>query len=165
MSNTESNNSKLELEVQNYTIDNSDKIYNDLQEKYVELDRENTILAEENRLLKDIIIKNNKKKFEKSLVNEKFLKSKNESKKSSLSFYIQIILGIFIIILSLGFHILYLAITSCLIYSDGKSNCWIVSWLGMDLHASFYIDVVLYSLIAIQVIIIILIIREKIQKK
>ncbi|MFW9988022.1 MAG: hypothetical protein ACFFC3_05145 [Candidatus Odinarchaeota archaeon] len=164
MSNIDLSKDKLELEFKDYIKYNSDNIDNVLQQKYNELCTENNKLIEENQSLKDIIVKKNKQKFANSIVNNDLLKSIIENPKSSINFYIQIILGIFIIILSLGFHILYLAVTSCLMYKDEGSSCWAVSWLGIDLHASFYIDIVLYSLICIQVILIILIIQDKFKK-
>ena len=49
-------------------------------------------------------------------------------------------------------------------YNNGDPSSWIVSWLGIDLHASFYLDIMLYSLISIQVILIVLIIRNTLVK-
>jgi len=165
MSNIGLNKDKLELEVKDYSIDKLNKGYSDLQEEYDILNKENYKLVQENRLLKDLIVENIKEKFANSLIGGDLLKPVIKYPKVGISFYTQVILGISVIILSLGFHILYLAVTSCLMYTDGSPGCWIVSWLGIDLHASFYLYIMLYSLIAIQVILIMLIIRDKFLKK
>jgi hypothetical protein len=118
------------------------------------------LLKRENENLKDLIIDHVKKESRKSphqpsLTN---IPVKNQPNKKGL--YFQIILAISVIILSLGFHILYLSVTDCLLFSGGDSGCWIKNWLGMDIHASFYLDLFLYSLIAIEVLLILLIIRN-----
>ncbi len=79
-----------------------------------------------------------------------------------LSFYVKIILAITVIMLSLAFHIVYLSVASCLFYTNGSSKCWIKSWLGMPVYASFFIDLTLYLLICFQLVLIILILRSKI---
>ncbi|NVM36470.1 MAG: hypothetical protein HWN81_12800 [Candidatus Lokiarchaeota archaeon] len=164
MSKTRLIKDKLELEVNIDSKEKLNKVYSDLYIEYNELKTENYKLKQENSILKNIVIENSKEKFENSLVKEDLLNNVVKSPKIGKSFYFQIILGISVIVLILGFHILYLAVTSCLMYNDGNSGCWIVSWLGIDLHASFYLDVILYSLIAFQVLLIVLIIRDKIQK-
>jgi len=66
-----------------------------------------------------------------------------------------------VIVLVLGFHTIYVAITACLTNSGGSSECWIVSWLGMDVHASLSIDLLLYLIILIEVISMLLLVRNK----
>lgn len=165
MSNTGLNKDRLELDVKDENTDRFNKGYSDLQEEHEKLKKQNYELVQENSILKDLVVENTKEKFVNSLIRTNLLNPVNKYPKIGKSFYAQVILGISVIILSLGFHILYLAVTSCLMYTDGNPGCWIVSWLGIDLHASFYLDVMLYSLIGIQVILIILIIRDKILKK
>lgn len=165
MSKTVVNKDKLELEVSIESKDKLNKGYSDIYIKYNELKTENYILKQENSILKDIVIENTREKHENSLISEDLLAPVIKFPKIGTSFYFQIILGISVIVLILGFHILYLAVTSCLMYNNGNFGCWIVSWLGIDLHASFYLDVMLYSLIGIQVLLIILIIQDKFLKK
>lgn len=81
--------------------------------------------------------------------------------KTDFTFYLKIILAISVIILALAFHIVYLSVASCLFYTNGSSGCWIKSWLGMTVNASFFIDLTLYLLIGLQVLLIILIIKHK----
>lgn len=165
MSNARLNKDRLELEV---NIDSKAKLnhdHSDLYIKYNEIKIENYKLKQENSILKDIVTENTKEKFENSLIGEDLSNPVIKFPKIGTSFYFQIILGISVIVLILGFHILYLAVTSCLMYTDGNPGCWIVSWLGIDLHASFYLDVMLYSLIGIQVLLIVLIIQDKVLKK
>ncbi len=164
MSDTRLNKDNLELETKNNSVNKVDKNYSDLQKKIHKLKNDNQILIKENGILKNLIIENTKPKFKGSLIEGDLLKPVVKYPKIGKSFYIQIFLGIFVIILSLGFHILYLSVTSCLTYSDGNTNCWIVNWLGIDIHASFYLDVFLYSLIAIQITLIFLIIRTKLNR-
>lgn len=76
-------------------------------------------------------------------------------------FWVQLVIRVLVIMLVLGFHTLYVAITICLMNSGGSSRCWIVSWLGVNIHASFYIDVVLYSIIMVEVISMLILIRNK----
>ena len=146
----------LEFEEQ---ADRNDKNYMYLVEKFNQLKEENQNLSDESKILKDLIIENAKKNYQISLIEAGNL---NNSHKNS--FYIQIILGIIVIVLSLGFHVLYLAITDCLLYNGGDPGCWIKNWLGIDIHASFYLDVMLYSLILLQSLLIILIIRTQLAK-
>jgi len=164
MNNTGLNKDRSELEVNCGRLEQLDIGYIDLQKKYNELKTENYKLKQDNSILKDIIVDNNKEEFQNSLFEKDLLNPVLEFPKIGKSLYIQIILGIFVIVLSLGFHILYLAVTSGLMYSNGDPSSWIVSWLGVDLHASFYLDVMLYSLISIQAILIILIIRNTINR-
>ena len=86
----------------------------------------------------------------------------NEKSTIELSFYMKIILAITVIMLSLAFHIIYLSVASCLFYTNGSSKCWVKSWLGMPVYASFFIDLILYLLIDFQLVLIILILRSKI---
>lgn len=165
MSKTGLNEDKLELEINIDSKDKFNKNYSDLYIKYNELKIENYNLKQENSILKDIVIDKTKEELENSLIKDDLLNPVVKFPKIGKSFYFQIILGISVIVLILGFHILYLAVTSCLMYNEGSPNCWIVSWLGIDLHASFYLDLMLYSLVGIQVILLLLIIRDKFLKK
>ena len=165
MSDTGINKENLDLEVEIENVDKVDKNYDPLQKKYYKLKDDIQILSNENRILKNLIIENAKEKFQGSLIQGKELKIGIKNTKIGKSFYIQIFLGIFVIVLILGFHILYLAVTSCLTYSEGNPVCWVVNWLGIDIHASFYLDFLLYSLITVQIVLIILIIRNKLNGK
>lgn len=165
MSNTGLDKDNLELEVKSNSLNKLNKGYNNLNNGYEKLNKQNSKLHQENELLKKIIIKTTKKQFHSSLIRPNLLKSIIEYPKIGKIFYFQIFLGILVIVLSLGFHILYLSVTSCLMYNDGNPFCWIVSWLGIDIHASFYLDIILYSLIGVQIIIIILIIRDKLNTR
>ncbi len=139
----------------------SNKNYSKLIEKHNQLKKENQKLLQESKILKDLIIENAKK-------NDQISNNSDNSQKDSEfknSFYFQIIIGITVIILSLGFHILYLAITDCLLYNGGDSGCWIKNWLGIDIHGSFFLDIMLYSLIALQFLLIMLIIRNHLARK
>ena len=156
MSKSRLSKKKLEFEEQ---ADRNDKNYMYLVEKFNQLKEENQNLSDESKILKDLIIENAKKNYQISLIEAGNL---NNSHKNS--FYIQIILGIIVIVLSLGFHVLYLAITDCLLYNGGDPGCWIKNWLGIDIHGSFYLDIMLYSLIALQALLIILIIRNQLAK-
>jgi hypothetical protein len=161
MSNTKTTKDILELGV---NVDNIDS-HSELYREYEILKKENNNLQHENNILKDIIVENRKETFQGSLIDTNPLSPINKYPKSDKSFYIQIFLGIFTIVLSLGFHILYLSVTSCLMYNEGNALCWIVNWLGINLHVSFYLDVILYSLIAVQIILVILLIRTKFDEK
>ena len=139
----------------------SNKNYSKLIEKHNQLKKENQKLLQESKILKNLIIENAKK-------NDQISNNSDNSQKNSEfknSFYFQIIIGITVIILSLGFHILYLAITDCLLYNGGDSGCWIKNWLGIDIHGSFFLDIMLYSLIALQFLLIMLIIRNHLARK
>lgn len=122
------------------------------------LKEKNQNLLNEKKLLKELII-DQLKKNENLILNPPLM-----HRRVSKYFYFQIILGILVIILSLGFHILYLSVTDCLLFTNGDSGCWIKSWLGMNVHASFYLDLLLYSLIGLQVILIIFIIKNQFSK-
>lgn len=122
------------------------------------LKKENQNLLNEKKFLKELIIDQLKKN--KNLISNPPLRNRSVSK----NLYFQIILGIIVIILSLGFHILYLSVTDCLLFTNGDPGCWIKNWLGMNVHASFYLDLLLYSLIGLQVILIILIIKNQFSK-
>ena len=137
---------------------NVEELYN----SYNNLEIENEQLIAENKYLKDFIVENAKKNHQ-IAATESVPYPKNN--KLSKGFYIQIILGILVIILLLAFHIVYLAVTSCLMYTNGDPNCWYQNWLGMDIHASFFIDLILYSLLIIQSILIISIIGNKLLNK
>jgi len=164
MSNIGLNKDNLELEDGIDRIDKLNESNGDLYRKYNKLKKENHTLINENRLLKDLVIENAKEQYQDSLIRGDDLSTAFDYPKIGKSFYVQIFLGIFVIILSLGFHILYLSVTSCLTYNEGNPFCWIANWLGIYIHASFYIDVILYSLIAIQVSLIILLVRNKLHE-
>ena len=83
--------------------------------------------------------------------------------KTDYGFYAKIIIAITVIMLALAFHIVYLSVASCLFYTNGNSECWIKSWLGMPVYASFFIDLTLYLLIGFQLILIIMILKSKIE--
>ncbi|MFX1315943.1 MAG: hypothetical protein ACFE9T_08775 [Promethearchaeota archaeon] len=136
--------------------------YTELIQKYSQLNNENQNLIEENKVLKKLILEKQDYNSQSSIKNDdNILISHLKIKRS---FYIQIVLGLLVIILSLGFHIVYLAVTDCLLYNEGNPDCWIKSWLGINLHASLFIDLFLYALIFIQSLLIILIIRSKINE-
>ncbi|MFW9882230.1 MAG: hypothetical protein ACFFG0_54910 [Candidatus Thorarchaeota archaeon] len=154
----------LELEANIDSIDKLNKGNRDLFNENEKLKKKNYQLEHQNNLLKDLIIENTRNNLQSSLIDGDLLKSPVKYPKIGKGFYIQIFLGISVIILSLGFHLLYLSVTSCLMYNEGKPFCWIANWLGINIHASLFLDIVLYSLIAIQVILIILIIRNRINQ-
>jgi hypothetical protein len=147
MSKSEVEKKGLDFEKQ---IDKSEKDYQDLITQINHLKKENDNL-------KDIVVGHVNKNYQAFMLDPP-VKSQNIKR----SFYLQIILGIVVIVLSLGFHILYLSVTDCLLFNTGDPGCWIKNWLGIDIHASFYLDFVLYSLIAIQIFLIILIIRDRV---
>ena len=123
------------------------------ENSYQNLITQINLLKKENENLKDLIVGRVKKNYQKSL-GQSFIFDppvKNQS--------------ILVIVLSLGFHILYLSVTDCLLFNNGDPGCWIKNWLGIDIHASFYLDILLYSLIAIQILLIILIIRNQVTTK
>lgn len=151
----------LEFEEQ---ADRNNKNYMKLVEKYDQLKEENQNLSDESKILKDVILENAKKNYQISLIEAGNLNNSYKNSEIKKSFYFQIILGIIVIVLSLGFHILYLSITDCLLYNGGDPGCWIKNWLGIDIHGSFYLDIMLYSLITLQFILIILIIRNQLTK-
>jgi hypothetical protein len=143
----------------------SNKNNSPLNEKYNQLKKENQKLLEESRILKDLIIENAKKNNQISIIETGNLDNSHKNSEFKNSFYFQIIIGITVIVLSLGFHILYLAITDCLLYKGGDPGCWIKNWLGINIHGSFFLDVMLYSLIALQFLLIMLIIRNHLARK
>ncbi len=98
----------LEFEEQ---VDRNDKNYMNLVEKYNQLKEENQNLSDESKILKDLIIESTKKNYQISLIEAGNLNNSHKNSEIKNSFYIQIILGIIVIVLSLGFHILYLSIT------------------------------------------------------
>ncbi|UCD01141.1 MAG: hypothetical protein JSV23_09695 [Promethearchaeota archaeon] len=165
MSDTGINKDNLELKVDIDSLNKMNKNYSDLQEKYGKLKNDNQILSNENKILKSLILENSNNKIQGALIKGGELNFGHKNTKGGKIFYIQIFLGIFVIVLILGFHILYLSVTSCLTYSEGNPFCWVANWLGIDIHASFYIDFLLYSLIAIQIVLIILIIRNKLNER
>ena len=136
--------------------------YTELIQQYYQLNNENQHLFEENKVLKNLILEKQDYNLQSYIKDNDTIHVSPLKLKIKRSFYIQIVLGLLVIILSLGFHIVYLAVTDCLMYNDGNPDCWIKSWLGISIHASFFIDLFLYSLILLQSILIILIIRSKI---
>ena len=145
--------------------DKREKSYQNLITQINLLRKENQDLLNESKVLKDLVVDNVKKNYQKSLDQAFVLDPPVKNLNVKKVFYFQIILGILVIVLSLGFHILYLAVTDCLLYNNGDPECWIKNWLGIDMHASFYLDVLLYSLIALQILLIILIIRNQLAEK
>jgi hypothetical protein len=143
----------------------SNKNYSHIVEKYNHLKKENQNLIKESKILKDLIIENAKKNYQISIIEAGNLDNSHKNSEYKNTFYFQIILGIVVIVLSLGFHILYLAITDCLLYNGGDPGCWIKNWLGISIHGSFFLDIMLYSLIALQFLLIMLIIRNHLARK
>lgn len=84
----------------------------ELYNSYNNLETENEQLIAENKTLKDLIIENAIKNHQLSIAENVPVKNSLENKKFNKGFYIQIILGILVIILSLAFHIVYLAVTN-----------------------------------------------------
>lgn len=139
-------------------------IYGDyLEKKLIEVgfDEYETLLSE-NKALKEIISDRVIERMGQS--QEKNQIEDIENSEIDLSFYVKIILAITVIMLALAFHIVYLSVASCLFYTNGSSKCWIKSWLGMPVYASFFIDLTLYLLIGFQLVLIILILRSKISE-
>ena len=116
----------------------------------------------ENKALKEIISSRVIEKIKSPLNGNSNGISYNEKSSIDLGFYVKIILAITVIMLSLAFHIVYLSVASCLFYTNGSSNCWFKSWLGMPVNVSFFIDLTLYLLIGFQLVLVILILRSKI---
>jgi hypothetical protein len=135
-----------------------------LLEKYSRLEEENQTLKNENDILKEIVLKDTKKNHQ-SVKNDNIKIQDQKSIRIKKSFYFQIILSIGIIVLSLGFHILYLSVTDCLLFSGGNPGCFYKSWMGIKIHASFFLDLMLYAIIASVSILIILIIRNLFYEK
>ena len=115
----------------------------------------------ENQLLKQIISNHFNEKIDtgKKISSSEF----DDHTHHDYSFYMKIILAIAVIMLSLAFHIISLSVASCLFYTNGSSQCWIKSWLGIPVYASFFIDLTLYLLIGCQLVLIILILKTKIK--
>ena len=116
----------------------------------------------ENKALKEIISSRVIEKINSPLNGNSNGISYTEKSSIDLGFYVKIILAITVIMLSLAFHIVYLSVASCLFYTNGSSNCWFKSWLGMPVNVSFFIDLTLYLLIGFQLVLVILILRSKI---
>jgi hypothetical protein len=129
------------------------------------LKKENQSLIKESKILKELILDNAKKNYQKTMDQALLLDPPVRNLNIKKIFYFQIILGILVIVLSLGFHILYLSVTDCLLFNNGDLGCWIKNWLGLNIHASFYLDILLYSLITLQILLIILIIRNQLAEK
>ncbi|MHA1985601.1 MAG: hypothetical protein ACW98D_03080 [Promethearchaeota archaeon] len=143
--------------------------YSDLQprkilERYSKLKEENQFLKDESRLLKEIVLNETKKNHQGRIKGStEYQPYKNmKIKKSS---YVQIILAIGIIVLSLGFHILYMSVADCLLFKDGDPACFYKSWMGTEIHASLYLDLMLYSIIISVSILILLIMRNLFNEK
>jgi len=134
-----------------------------LSNNLIEIDfSEYETLLSENKALKEIISNRVIERINLPSDRELNETSVNEKSTIELSFYMKIILAITVIMLSLAFHIIYLSVASCLFYTNGSSKCWVKSWLGMPVYASFFIDLTLYLLIGFQLVLIILILRSKI---
>ena len=154
-------NIKEKILKQDKELDNRDQ----LSTNFIEIDfSEYEALLTENRALKDIISNRILEKINSSSDEELNEIRFNERNSIDLSFYVKIFLAITVIMLSLAFHIVYLSVASCLFYTNGDSKCWIKSWLGMPVYASFFIDFTLYLLIGFQLVLIILILRSKISE-
>ncbi|MBY8984644.1 MAG: hypothetical protein KGD65_06245 [Candidatus Lokiarchaeota archaeon] len=136
----------------------------EILEKFSRLKEENQSLINESRILKEIVLKTTKKNHQ-ILKGESNDVQTHKNIKLKKSFYFQIILGIGIIVLSMGFHILYLSVTDCLLFQEGDPGCFYKSWMGIKIHASFYLDLMLYSIIICVSILIILTIRNLFAKK
>ncbi|MFX1338007.1 MAG: hypothetical protein ACFFDK_05320 [Promethearchaeota archaeon] len=139
-------------------------IYGDHSDKKlikIEFDEYEALLSE-NKALKGLISDRIIEKMVRSP--ESNQKEYNKNSKIDLNFYVKIILAIIVIMLSLAFHIVYLSVASCLFYTNGSSDCWVKSWLGIPVYASFFIDLTLYLLIGFQLVLIILILRSKISE-
>ena len=136
----------------------------EILERYSRLKEENQSLKNESKILKDIVLEETKKNHQMSL-KESINLQPHKNIKIKRSFYFQIILAIGIIVLSLGFHILYMSVADCLLFKDGDPACFYKSWMGIRIHASFYLDLMLYSIIISVSILIILIIKNMIYEK
>jgi hypothetical protein len=136
----------------------------DLFEKNSQLEGENKTLRSENEILRDIILGEAKKNHQ-SLLSDSTNIQIPKLLKIKKSFYAQIILSIGIIVLALGFHILYLSVTDCLLFTGGDPACFYKSWMGIKIHASLFLDLMLYSIIISVSILIILTIRNVLNRK
>ena len=161
MSNTGLRKNNLEIEEKsNKTSIKSNKLLNN----YSRLKEENQSLKNERKILKDIVLEETKKNHQMS-IKESINFQPHKNIKIKRSFYFQIILAIGIIVLSLGFHILYISVADCLLFKDGDPACFYKSWMGIKIHASFYLDLMLYSIIISVSILILLIIRNMFNEK
>jgi len=136
----------------------------EILERYSRLKEENQSLKNESKILKDIVLEETKKNHQMS-IKESINFQPHKNIKIKRSFYFQIILAIGIIVLSLGFHILYISVADCLLFKDGDPACFYKSWMGIRIHASFYLDLMLYSIIISVSILILLIIRNMFNEK
>lgn len=152
-------NIKEKISKQDKESDNRDQLSTNLIE--IDFSEYETLLSE-NKALKDIISNRVIERINPSSDEKSNEVSGNDKSEIDIGFYVKIILAITVIMLSLAFHIIYLSVASCLFYTNGDQNCWIKSWLGMPVYASFFIDLTLYLLIGFQLILIILILRSKI---
>ncbi|MHA2181692.1 MAG: hypothetical protein ACXAAH_09740 [Promethearchaeota archaeon] len=161
MSDTRSRKNNLEIEEKsNKTSIKSNELIN----KYFRLKEENQTLKNETRILKEIVLESTRKNHQSETRDITDLQP-HENMKIKKSFYVQIILAIGIIILSLGFHILYLSVADCLLFNSGDPSCYYKSWMGLRIHASFFLDLMLYSIIASVSVLIILMIRSMVSEK
>lgn len=161
MSDSRLRKDNLEIEEE---IDIRDLVPRELLDKYSRLKEENQTLKNESRILKDIVLEEEMKKYQMS-IRESTAFQPHKGMKIKKSFYIQIILSIGIIVLSLGFHILYMSVADCLLFKDGDPACFYKSWMGLEIHASFFLDLMLYSIIISVSILILLIIRNMFNEK
>ena len=148
--------------IQEEKVDYGDHLSNNLIE--IDLSKYETLLSE-NKALKDIISNRIIERINPSSDGKSNEISFNEKSTIDLSFYVKIIIAITVIMLSLAFHLIYLSVASCLFYTNGSSKCWIKSWLGMPVYASFFIDLTLYLLIGFQLVLIVLILRSKLSEQ
>ena len=161
MSDSRFKKDNLEIEEE---IDYLDLNPREILERYSRLKEENQSLKNEGKILKDIVLEETKKNHQMSL-KESINIQPHKNIKIKRSFYFQIILAIGIIVLSLGFHILYNSVADCLLFKDGDPACFYKGWMGIKIHASFYLDLMLYSIIISVSILILLIIRNMFNEK
>jgi len=147
--------SKLEKDIDLKRLNSNDLNY--LSQKNRDLFNKNHELVFRNSILKKKVSELEDEKILNAQIND--IKYKRSFTFKSY-FYAQIVIAISVIILALAFHIVYLSVTDCLLYNEGNSSCWYKSWAGIPIHASFFIDLTLYSLIGAQIILILLLIRK-----
>jgi hypothetical protein len=147
--------SKLEKDIDLELVNSNDLNY--LSQKNRELFNKNHELVFRNSILKKKVSELEDEKILNAQIND--IKYKRSFTFKSY-FYAQVIIAISVIILALAFHIVYLSITDCLFYTEGNSDCWLKSWAGITIHASFFIDLTLYLLIGAQTILVLLLIRK-----
>ena len=152
-------NIKEKITKQVEKVGHGDKLSNGITE--IDISEYEAVLSE-NKALKEIISNRVIERINSPSNGNSNGISYNEKTSIDLSFYVKIILAITVIMLSLAFHIVYLSVASCLFYTNGSSNCWFKSWLGMPVNVSFFIDLTLYLLIGFQLVLVILILRSKI---